>query len=392
MNIVFHHRTRGRGAEGAHIRGVLKGLRELGHDVVLMSMPGADPEEEDRDIAVARAGPLRYLTKLTQYAPEFLFELFELGYNIMVLARIGSIIEQRKTDLVYERYALFMFAGVWLAKRRGIPCILEVNDSCLVPRVRPLFFRSIARRVERWTFRNATGLVFISSQFQRTVVEEFGQLPPSVVSPNAADLDLFRIDNEASAKLRKELGIDDQVVLGYVGAFVRWHGVEWFVGRMAKRLKEFPSLTLLLIGDGVCFEPIRELVEREGVAAQVLMPGRVPHHMVATYIGAMDFGILPDSNDYGSPMKLFEFMAMARASVVPDFGPIAEVIRDNENGWLFAANDQAACIDRVLGLVAKPDEYRRVGENARQYIEASRQWRHNAEQLLTLVPHDVVQD
>jgi glycosyltransferase involved in cell wall biosynthesis len=390
MNIVFHHRTRGRGAEGAHIRGVLKGLRELGHDVTLMSIPGADPEEEDRDIAAGRPGPLRYLTNLTQYVPEFLFELFELGYNIMVLARVGSAVRHRKTDMIYERYALFMFAGVWLANRRGVPCILEINDSCLVPRVRPLFFNSIARRIERWTFQNATGLVFISSQFRRIVAGEFGQLPPSVVSPNAADLDLFRIDEEAAARLRKELGITDQFVLGYVGAFVRWHGIDWFVERIAKRLKEFPSLTLLLIGDGVCFESIRELVEREGVAKQVLMPGRVPHHMVATYIGAMDFGILPDSNEYGSPMKLFEFMAMAKASVVPDFGPIAEVISDNETGWLFAANDQEACIDRVLSLVAKPEECRRVGHNARQYIETSRQWRHNAEQLLTLVPDDAV--
>lgn len=390
MNIVFHHRTRGRGAEGAHIRGVLKGLRELGHDVTLMSIPGADPEEEDQGIAVERSGPLRYLTNLTQYVPEFLFELFELGYNIMVLARVGAAVGHRKTDMIYERYALFMFAGVWLAKRRSVPCILEVNDSCLVPRVRPLFFNSIARRIERWTFQNATGLVFISSQFRRIVAGEFGQLPPSVVSPNAADLDIFRIDEEAGARLRKELDINDQVVLGYVGAFVHWHGIDWFVERIAKRLKEFPSLTLLLIGDGVCFESIRELVEREGVARQVLMPGRVPHHMVATYIGAMDFGILPDSNEYGSPMKLFEFMAMAKASVVPDFGPIAEVISDNENGWLFTANDQDACIDRVLSLVAKPDECRRVGQNARQYIETSRQWRHNAEQLLTLVPDDAI--
>ena len=85
-------------------------------------------------------------------------------------------------------------------------------------------------------------------------------------------------------------------------------------------------------------------------------------------------------------MKLFEFMAMAKGMVIPDFSPVVEVVADNETGWLFPANDRQACIDRTLELVEDTTQQRQVGKNARIYIEQHRQWKHNAEQLLGLLP------
>jgi glycosyltransferase involved in cell wall biosynthesis len=99
----------------------------------------------------------------------------------------------------------------------------------------------------------------------------------------------------------------------------------------------------------------------------------------------MDFGILPDSNDYGSPMKLFEFMAMGKGMVAPDFTPIAEVVADGETSWLFKANDRESCVEKVLSLSSQVEQQQQVGQQARAYVERERQWRHNAEQLLTLV-------
>ncbi|OMH25677.1 glycosyltransferase family 4 protein [Motiliproteus sp. MSK22-1] len=403
MNILFHHRTRGRGAEGVHIRGVVKGLRELGHRVSILSLPGADPEEETGERAVnadkkkaetdsasgkSSTSTVRWLTDLTRHVPEFAFELFELAYNLVAWFRIRKAVASTDTTLIYERYSLFMFITVWWGKRKGIPVILEVNDSALVHRVRPLSFRAIAIRIERWIFTNATGLVFISTHFREVAQQGHGTIAPCVVSPNAADLDKFVIDEQAAKALRVQLGIDDKVVLGYVGAFVHWHGIDWFVDLIADRLKEYPNLVLLLVGDGVCFNSIRERVAEAGAESQIILPGRVEHSEVATYLSAMDFGILPDSNDYGSPMKLFEFMAMAKGMVVPDFSPISEVVKDNCTSWLFKANDREGCVERVLQLVGDSSQQIEVGNNARAYIERERQWRHNAEQILTMVPNE----
>jgi len=394
MNILFHHRTRGRGAEGVHIRGVVKGLRELEHKVFILSLPGADPEEEELAVSskvidkaeakVKQKSFLSKLTNLTQYVPEFVFEWIELFFNAVSYFRLRREVKKHNITCIYERYSLFLFASVWWAKRKGVPIVLEINDSCLVHRVRHLTFRGLARKIEEWIFSNATGLVFISSHFQSVATQAYPSISPSVVSPNAADLDKFIIDREAGIELRKQLDINDKVVLGYVGAFVHWHGIDWFVDMIVDQLKTQPSLVLLLVGDGVCFESIKKRTQEAGVDSQIILPGRVEHVQIPTYLSAMDFGILPDSNDYGSPMKLFEFMAMEKGMIAPDFSPISEVVKHNETSWLFPANDRQACIDLTLSLVDKLEQQKQVGLNARSYIEKERQWRHNAEQIINL--------
>lgn len=391
MNILFHHRTRGRGAEGVHICGVVKGLEQLGHNVDILSLPGAEPEKasvgNNKEAKTSKnSRTFKILTGFAKYFPEFIFEFLELAYNLVAVYRISRSVKEKKIDFIYERYSLFMCAGIWWCKRHNIPVVLEINDSCQVERVRPLALKKLAEKIECWIFQNATGLVFISTRFREVALEAYTQISPSVISPNAADLDNFIINKSSGEKLKIELGIEGKIVLGYVGAFVHWHGIDWFVESIVDRLEKYPDLVLLLVGDGACFEAIKTSISRAGVSSQVILPGRVSHSEVSSYLSAMDFGILPDSNDYGSPMKLFEFMAMGKGMVAPDFSPIAEVIRDNETSWLFPANDKQACIEKVLSIVNDKDIQQQIGRNAREYIERERQWKHNAEQLMSLVP------
>ncbi|GAB3786453.1 glycosyltransferase family 4 protein [Dyella agri] len=385
MRILYHHRTRGRDVEGVHIRGVVGGLRQLGHEVAVMSFPGADPEQEQTHGA---AKPKRrgHLGALVSRMPGVLFEVLELGYNLVTLVRMRRAFARFKPQLIYERYSLFLFATLWLARRHGIPVILEINDSALVERVRPLWLKSLARRIEGWCLRQATGLVFISSYFQQQARAAYGDIAPSVVSPNAADLARFDPSRHDRERLRAERGVAGRVVCGYVGAFVHWHGVNGFVEAIAARLTEVPELVLVLVGDGRSLPEVRDLVQAHGLADRILLPGRVPHNEIPAWIACMDYAVLPDSNRYGSPVKLFEFMAMGVAMVAPDYAPVAEVIDDGRTGWLFPQRELLACVQRVLQLAAQSDERLRVGAAAREYIVRERQWRNNAEQLLGLLP------
>ncbi|MGA9421293.1 MAG: glycosyltransferase [Rhodanobacteraceae bacterium] len=390
MRILYHHRTRGREVEGVHIRGIVHALRELGQDVSVLSFPGADPEKEtvpvnDRSSsAPARSGGR--LAALVARTPGVFFELLELAYNLPSWVRVAARIRRARPHLIYERYSLYLCATVWQARRQGIPIILEINDSALVPRVRPLILKSLARRIERWCLRNCTGLVFISTCFRDIAERAYGDISRSVVSPNAADIGRFdpaRFDRET---LRAARGITDGIVCGYVGGFVHWHGIAEFVSRIAPQMASAPHLTLLLVGAGADLAAVRSVVAEHELSGRILTPGRVDHAEVPEWIACMDYAVLPNSNEYGSPMKLFEFMAMGVAVVAPDYAPIAEVIADGDTGWLFPKGQVDMCVRRVLDMSARQDDLAKVGHTARAYIARERQWRNNAEQLLSLVP------
>lgn len=390
MKIVYHHRTRGAGAEGVHIMGIVNALRSMNHEVHLLSFPGSDPEKPapkpDAKIKPKKKGLLGLLASQTKNMPEFMFEFMELAYNLIGWRRLNKIIAATQPDFIYERYSLFMFVGVWLAKKRGIPIVLEVNDSVLVERVRPLTFVSFARKIESWIFRNATGLIFISNYFHDIAKENYEQIAPAKICPNSADIKQFTPELKARNRIRAKYDIADKVVCGYVGAFVYWHGIQWFMEEVAPKLKEFPNLVFLLVGDGAVFPEIQSIVEKHNIQDQVILTGRVPHSDVGDLVSAMDYGVLPDSNHYGSPMKLLEMMAMEVALVSPSFGPVVEVVEDNQTGWLFEPKDKQAAVNLVLELSNKPEDTARVGKNARQYIIENRQWTHNASDVISLVP------
>ena len=390
MNVLYHHRTRGKGAEGAHIKGIVTAFRELGHHVTLTSIHNVDPtkptpvNDTAQNDSTKKTSFKSKILEITRHMPEFVFETLEVLYNLIALRQIRREIKQQKPTLIYERYSLFMFASVWYAKRRGIPLILEVNDSALVERVRKLLFKSLACKIEQWIFRNASGLVFISGYFQNLATSHYSNIAASVVSPNAADTNVFNPEKYDSQQAKAHYGLSNKTVCGFAGAFHHWHGIDWFVEDCLSELKNHPNLVLFLVGDGPRHQFIETLAAENDLSEQIVMPGRLAHDDIPRAIAAMDFGIIPDSNDYGSPMKLFEFMAMGKGMLVPSFAPIEEVVTNNHNSWLFHKRDRQDCIKRFFEISTDHAMQQQVGQNAIEYIETQRQWRHNVEQIIKL--------
>ena len=380
--VLYHHRTQGKAVEGVHIRGITDALRAEGVTVDIISLPGADPYASPKALSPTKqARPwMKWVTSL----PEPLFELAELGYNAVAGWRIREHLNAHKdVDLIYERYSLYMFVAVMIARARKIPVILEINDSTTVYRVRPLFFQKLATTIERWVFRRANGLVFVSGAFRDHVSKAHGgRIAPTIVSHNAANIDKFSPTPEQRAAARAKWKLDGSVVCGYLGAFVPWHAIDQFVYKIADRLKANPQLKLLLVGDGATFPVVQEFVQKHGLQDQVVMTGRVSHDEVPGLLAAMDMAVLPSAGDYTSPVKLFEFMACGIPPVAPDFVPIREVLKEDETGWMFKAGDLESAVQMVLRRSQDSDNLRRVGQAARAYIARERQWRHNILQLV----------
>ncbi|MFY8135626.1 MAG: glycosyltransferase family 4 protein [Aquimonas sp.] len=380
--VLYHHRTQGKAVEGVHIRGVSDALRAEGIAVDIISLPGADPYSSPKAMSPTQQARsyMRWVSRL----PEPLFELAELAYNAVAGWRLLAYLRrQRDVGLIYERYSLFMFITVLIARAKRIPLILEVNDSAAVVRVRPLFFQRLAMWIERWVFRRADGLVFVSSIFRDRTRAAHGEIAPAIVTPNAANIDKFSFTQAQRDEARQRYGLEGSVVCGYLGAFVPWHAIDAFVHRIADHLAEDAQLKLLLVGDGATFPALKSFVEQRGLSDRVILTGRVPHDAVPGLLAAMDMAILPSAGDYTSPVKLFEFMACAIPPIAPDFEPIREVLAEGRTGWLFKAGDLDAAVQAVLVRSRDREALQQVGQAARAYIAAERQWRHNILQLLT---------
>lgn len=386
MKILYHHRTRGKRVEGVHIRSICKALTEKGHEVDIMAFPGSEAVETANQLQDDKKSPLtRFLKFFTQYAPELFFELMEIAYNLIVFYRINKYTSEHHVDLIYERYSLFMFYTVRLARKKGIPIILEINDSALVERVRHLFLVGLAKKFESWIFRHADGLVFISSEFRKIASSHYQLNNEICVSPNAADPHLFSRDRYDRDDIRHRLGLEHKMVCGYVGAFHHWHGIHTFVEKVIPVMKQNHDTCMLMIGDGELLEEIKATVDRNQLHERFIFTGRIAHDDVPEYIAAMDIAVLPDSNVYGSPMKIFEYMAMEVPVIAPDYSPIGEVIVSGETGWLFRKQDYSDCIRHYEQLLENREEVRKVGLNAREYIISKRQWANNADDIINML-------
>ena len=175
---------------------------------------------------------------------------------------------------------------------------------------------------------------------------------------------------------------DGTFVIGYVGAFVPWHRLDMLIDAACVLAPAYPHARWLLVGDGVERPRVESLLAERGLVGKFWMPGAVAHRFVPSYVSVMDVAVMPHSNVFGSPMKLFEYMAMARAVVVPDVPAIREVIQDGVNGLLFRAGDPSAFCESLRRLLEEDELRRRLGERARQDVLEKHTWMHNARRVM----------
>jgi glycosyltransferase involved in cell wall biosynthesis len=390
MNILYIHRTQGRGVEAVHILGMVDAFERLGHNVTIISPVGVknvSVSNEDINKARSTTSSTRAIKWVVKNCPEVIFELAELFLNLVTYLKIIRVAKAKRIDFIYERYALNTFAGTLVAKKMKIPIVIEVNDATFIERVRKLAMKGIASRIENWVFRQVDHLATISTYFKELIAKTGISSSKISVLPNAVgEEELNRAVNPVSMK--EERGIKDEIVIGYVGAFVFWHRVDMLLEAFANNLKENQRIKLLMVGDGVTFKQSSDYVKNTGIQSNVIFTGRVDHADVFNHIAAMDICVMPDSNDYGSPVKLFEYMAMGKAVIAPKLGPIEDVIKDRENGILFKKSEVTDLARAIKLLVDDKNLRSIIGERARQAVLQNHTWTKNAEKVLSFIKVD----
>lgn len=390
MRAIYHHRTQGRDVEAVHIRGLSSGLEQLGYTVEVVGPPGVDLDPNST-VAPTTGKAATPWGVLARSVPQLLFECLELGYNLAAIPRLWSRCRREQPELIYERYALFNAAGVLVGRMTGVPVVLEVNETAGVDRTRAgkrIAMAGLAHWLERRILRSAAGVVVVSG-YLKDYVQAAGVPENRIrVTPNAVDVERFDADRISGAEVRAKYGLEGKTVIGFAGSFTKWHGLDLLIHAAAGLMGEFPDLHLLLVGDGARRQASEELAEELGIADRVTFTGKVPHAEMPQHMAAMDLGVMPASNVYGSPMKVFEYMAMGKPAVAPRYRPLEEAIVDGEDGLLFAPNDGDSLRGCLHTLVADPAFRTRLGEAARNKVQNRHQWVHNAQAVTELAQAD----
>jgi glycosyltransferase involved in cell wall biosynthesis len=378
----------GRSSQAMHIRSLVEALRADGHEVTIVSPPGVDPLKSAGMMPFLRKSDrARGLQRVWKYisceCPQSVFEVFELLYNLFLPFRLLPILWRQPDAVLYERHAYFMFMGVLLGKWLKRPVVLEVNELAGFTRVRGLILERLARKIDAWVFSRADHILCVS----RVLADEArlrGARSESVhVLPNAIDPNRFR-SPKPEQSLRSRLGLQDSIVIGHVGLFYRWDRLDVLIEVVRSVRDRHPDIKVLLVGDGPEIENLKQIAFRLGMEREVILPGPVPRDDVPAYIDAMDICVLPDSNAFGSPIALFEFMAMGKPCLVPDLGPMRDVIDDNATGIMFPHADYNAMKTALLRLVEDSELRNRVGARARLTVLERHTWAANARSVVQL--------
>jgi len=380
----------GRSSQAMHIRSFVEALKADGHEVTIVSPPGVDPLQSAGMMPFLRKGDRargvqRIWTYISCECPQFVFEAFELLYNLFLPFRLLPTLLRQPNAVLYERHAYFMFMGVLLGKRLKRPVILEVNELAGFTRARGLIMERLARRIDAWVFSRADHIVCVSGVLADEARHRGAGNESVHVLPNAIDPNRFRsLDREHA--LRSRLGIEGSIVIGHVGLFYRWDRLDALIAAVKSIRDRHPEIKILLVGDGPEMENLRQTAFRLGMEREVIFSGPVPRDDVPAYIGAMDICVLPDSNAFGSPIALFEFMAMGKPCVVPNLGPMRDVMEDNATGIMFPPGDYNSLGDALLRLVEDPALRNQIGARAKQTVFERHTWSANARFVVQLAP------
>lgn len=380
MNILYHFRTRGTGAEGVHIAGIANAFERMGHRVVFCSPTKIDPRLSAGKSPYTDPKGSGWIARLSRFCPSFVFELLEIGYNLPAFFRLRALLRSEPFQLLYERHAYFLVAAAVLASSRGIPMIVEVNELVGDARVRrePVL-AWLTRLCDLFVFKRASLIAVVSPHLKQRIVAMGIPERKILVLPNGVSLAEFQTPADGQP-VRVKHQLLDSIVIGFVGWFVEWHRLDRLIAVFARCGERHPNLKLMLVGEGELKEPLASAAERLGIRDRVLFTGAVPRKEIPSYIGAMDICVVPHSNEYRSPIKLFEYMGQGKAVLAPRTDAIAMAVNSGINGLLFDSEEELfAALDR---LTRDPGLRERLGRQARADVLEHHTWENNAKLLL----------
>jgi glycosyltransferase involved in cell wall biosynthesis len=370
----------GVGGAVTHISGILKGFRSAGFRIGLVAVdkPPVQLRAVIDDLEVVSSLPAR--ARLTSDVQGVLLN--------RAVSRSGRLLAKRlRPGLIYQRHRSFLLSGASVAKDCGAAFVLEWNGSEVwkraadwaerLPIERP--FDPLLARNERSIVRSADLVIAVSTPAAAAAIAAGSQIERTIVVPNGVDFDQI----DACTKGRERTASRRSRV-GWIGSFGPWHGAEVLI----RALSVMPAeIEILMIGDGSSRTACQKLAEQLGVSSRVEWAGALPHCdalqlLVRCDLLASPHTPLPSQEFFGSPTKIFEYMALGRPIVASALGQIAEVLEDGRTARLVPPGDVQALADAVVELLKREDRGASLGRAARDEARQRHTWEDRAQEIL----------
>jgi PEP-CTERM/exosortase A-associated glycosyltransferase len=198
------------------------------------------------------------------------------------------------------------------------------------------------------------------------------------VIPNAVDIAAFEFGLSPDAALSGELGLLGHTVIGFIGSFYAYEGLDLLLAAVPRILERLPNVRVLLVGGGPQEQDLKARATKLGIADKIVFAGRVPHSEVWRYYSIVDVFVYPRHSmrltDLVTPLKPLEAMAQGRLLVASDVGGHRELIRDGETGVLFRAGNTVSLAEAIVRLLTQREHWPQMREQGRRFVEQERNW------------------
>jgi len=301
--------------------------------------------------------------------------------------------EEFRPDVLHAHSpVLTALAARSAAKRLGLPLVYEIRafweDAAVgngTGTEGSLRYRA-TKALETWAVNRAQAVAVICEGLRGDLIARGVPADKIMVSPNGVDLGLFGDPPPPDTALRAALGLDGAEVVGFIGSFYDYEGIDDLIAAMPALVAARPDAHLLLVGGGPRADALKAQAEASPVADRVHFVGRVPHSAVERYYSLIDILCYPRKKmrltDLVTPLKPLEAMAQRRLVAASDIGGHRELIRDGETGTLFAPDDPAAIAAALAGLFGDSQSWESRREAGRRFVEQERDWASNAKRYL----------
>ena len=311
--------------------------------------------------------------------------LNQLDVVMGLVPAMTRLVREYKPDIIHAHSpCLTGVAALRVGKKTGVPVVYECRafwEDAAVDQGKSvendLRYR-LTRRLESYVFKNADAVFCISQGLKDDIEQRGFPIKRLNMAPNAVDLAQFDFISGRDIELERKLGYAGKKVIGFIGSFYAYEGVDLVIKAMPEILKAIPNAVLMLVGGGLESANLMALVSSLKLEHCVKFVGRVPHSEVSKFASLVDAFVFARTSirltNLVTPLKPLEAMAQGRLVVASDVGGHKELIEDGQTGYLFEADNAHALTTAVTRALLDEKRAAEIISNGRKFVENVRSW------------------